>query len=241
VNHPDLAVEGLQRATRTADSPQGEIRYRCQATELARFSTPISSIEPTQYVRDLTSGNVALKDFVLYSSRAILQAARRKLISPTVWEAVKRFLRRARGLTPGAEAAQRSEGGATVPKLDLRQGELVRVRPLAEITATLDEGGKNRGLSFDPDMSQRVGGVFRVAKRVEKVIDEKSGKMLRIRRDCIILDGVSCKGTHNCSRLFCPRGALQFWRECWLERLEEGAGAHVATCEGAIDKKAECV
>ena len=84
-----------------------------------------------------------------------------------------------RGREPKAPLAQ---------PLDLQPGELVRVRSAAEIEATLDDRGLNRGLSFAREMLPYCGQTLRVKDRVDRLIDENDGCMLRIPRDCIILD-----------------------------------------------------
>jgi hypothetical protein len=217
----DLAsrVEALHRATHAPSPVAGEIRYRCQATELNRFSTPLSQYEPTQYLTDLLSGNVAFGEFVRRFASSVVKGFVRTILGAGGTKAVKQSLRR---LSPAMETTEdaRSEVPAN-PELGLQEGELVRVRSTGAIKSTLDDKSQNRGLSFDDDMAQRAGGVFRVATRVQRVIDERTGKMLRIRKDCLILDGVSCIGNYNRNRLFCPRGALQFWRESWLERVQD--------------------
>jgi hypothetical protein len=102
--------------------------------------------------------------------------------------------------------------------LDLRPGELVEVRSLEEILPTL-KNGKNRGLSFENEMSQYCGQVFRVLGRVARLIDERTGRMINLKNDCIILQGIVCKGLENRFRLFCPRSPYLYWRELWLKRV----------------------
>ena len=91
----------------------------------------------------------------------------------------------------------------------------MEVKSLAEIKATLDGEGKNRGLSFTPEMACYCGGKFRVAGRVEKLIIEWTGQMRRV-RDTATLEGVTCHG-HFARR--CPRGCFHLWREVWLKRV----------------------
>lgn len=205
--------ELLQRGVLAAHSTPDEIRYRCHATELVRFSTPISTLEPTQYVRDVAFGNITARELFAFGGRAVFQTARRFLIPAKLWGWLKRIKRGGRPPTATSQAPE-------APPLNLRIGEAVRVRHFAQILPTLDAGGRNRGLSYDPDMVRSAGKTFDVAQRVERVIDERTGKMLRIRKDCIILEGVECSGKLNAPRLFCPRGALLFWRESWLEKVE---------------------
>ena len=101
--------------------------------------------------------------------------------------------------------------------LDLQPGELVRIKSKEEIVSTLDVNNSNRGLSFDPEMLWYCGHEARVLRRVERLIDEPTGELLRLKRPCIVLDGVTCRGEyHRC----CPRADFPYWREVWLKRVE---------------------
>ena len=74
----------------------------------------------------------------------------------------------------------------------------------------------NRGLTFDPEMLWYCGREARVLRRVERIVDERTGRLLRLKRPCIVLEDVTCRGEyHRC----CPRADYPFWREIWLERL----------------------
>ena len=56
----------------------------------------------------------------------------------------------------------------------------------------------------------------RVLRRVERIVDERTGQLLRLKRACIVLEGVTCRGEyHRC----CPRADYPYWREIWLERV----------------------
>jgi hypothetical protein len=200
----------------------------------------LSPYEPGQYVKDVSSGNISLLNFIRYFSLAAINTVMDKALGANAASSVRRFFQWLIGKAPKFEAPSSGQI-VDLPRLDLQPGELVRVRSADEIRATLDKDGKHRGLSFDDDMAQRAGGTFRVSKRVERVIDERTGKMLRIRKDCIILDGVSCMGNHCRNRLFCPRGALQFWREGWLERVDPTGGTSAGTRRAAMAKKSEYV
>ena len=124
----------------------------------------------------------------------------------------------------GKTASER-EKVAKRAQLHLRPGEFVQIRPQEEIPETLDREDRNLGLHFEADMRLYCGEVHRVLGRVERVIDERDGRMRHIRRDCIVLEGVSCRGLSSRHRLFCPRSAATFWREAWLKRAEPEAGA----------------
>src|SRR5262245_35048707 len=104
--------------------------------------------------------------------------------------------------------------------LDLNPGELVRIRSKEEIISTLNADKKNRGLSFDIEMARYCGSESKVLARVERIINEKTGAMMRLPNDCIILEGVTCRGDLSHRRLFCPRSIYPYWREVWLKRIE---------------------
>jgi hypothetical protein len=112
--------------------------------------------------------------------------------------------------------------GQPTPKetLDLREGEIVKVKPYSEIIKTLDENWHNRGMYFDGDMVPFSEGTFTVMKRVRQIIDEKTGRMLKIKSDAIILENVACQARYATCRRFCPRAIFPYWREIWLERCD---------------------
>jgi hypothetical protein len=90
------------------------------------------------------------------------------------------------------------------------------VKSREEIFATLDQTGHNRGLRFDIEMLRYCGKRARVQRRVNRLIDEKTGKMIHIKGDCIVLDGFICAADYHQS---CPRGIEEYWREIWLKRV----------------------
>ncbi len=213
--HPELDPEDsssiseaeLARATRVTfdpDHPANDV-YQCQATELKKASMALIWWDPRQYVRDLTSGNVSL----LRMLRAMAIAA---------FNVIQR--RRSRRGYPFVRGVLTATPRAS---LDLRPGELVRVKSKEAIVATLDRTNRNRGMWFDVEMVPYCGGTFRVLRRVERIVNEKTGKMLKLPNDCIILDGVTCGGHFSRDRLFCPRSIYPYWREIWLERAESTA------------------
>ena len=103
--------------------------------------------------------------------------------------------------------------------IDVKQGERVRVKPHSEILKTLDSNYRNRGLYFDLEMVPFTEREYEVACRVERIIDEGSGKMLRFKTDAIVLKDVVCNSRYAYCRRFCPRAIPPYWREIWLERV----------------------
>ena len=117
-----------------------------------------------------------------------------------------------------------------VSRLDLQEGEYARVRTYAEILETLDEDWKNRGLYFDAEMVPYTEGVFKVLKRVDRIVDEKTGKMLRFKTDALILENVICQARYAKCRKLCPRAYYLYWREIWLERAAPDPSAPPKAC-----------
>jgi hypothetical protein len=127
-----------------------------------------------------------------------------------------------KGQIPIGEATPRCD-------LNLRQGDMVRVKSYQEILATLDTAGSNRGLSFAAELVPDCGKIYRVKTRLEKFIDERTGKMRKPRTPAVILEGAYCRSLYSGERILCPRSIYAWWREIWLERVPEGATAHHVT------------
>ncbi len=189
----------------------GAERFSCQATELVR-ATPLCLPfkSPGQYVRDVRSGNAG----VMATLRAIFvglfnhyQYISRKLLP-------NRLL--IKGGAPWGFIRGRVTGRTPSGKLDLQPGEVVRIRSKAEIERTLDVNRLNRGMGFDEEMARFCGSTARVLNRVDRCIDEKTGRMLTMKSPCIVLDGLVCAGAF---KGYCPRQFVPFWREVWLERV----------------------
>jgi hypothetical protein len=107
-------------------------------------------------------------------------------------------------------------------RLDLQQGELVRVKPYREILKTVDSRYRNRGLYFDPEMVPFTERKYEVQTRLKQIIDERTSKMVRFKSDAIVLKDVVCAARYAKCRRFCPRAIYPFWREIWLERSGNG-------------------
>lgn len=197
--------------------------YSCQATELVRAtSSPLPWWKPGQYLRDIRSGNSTIGRVV----RGLVIGLFNKLQLGSA-RLLPRF-----ALIQAGNAYPFLRGSANGPvepaSLNLQPGDWVEVKSKAEILATLDGGDATNGLRFDREMLHYCGRRGRVLRRVTKIIDEKNGKMLRIRSDCIIIDGFICTGDLH---RFCPRGIYPYWRESWLKRVEADPAPRVAADE----------
>ncbi|WP_113705298.1 hypothetical protein [Nonomuraea lactucae] len=205
----------LEVNSRKPPGPEGEERFSCQATELLRAAPaclPVKDVR--QYVTDVRTGNAG----VLATLRGLFfalfnryQSLSRRLLPRRLW--IKGGL--SWGFVPGGRPGRTPTG-----TLDLQPGELVRIRSKQEIVGTLDHRRHNRGLGFEEEMARHCGRTARVAARVERCVDERTGELLQMKNPCIILDGVFCGGFYSVN---CPREFVPFWREIWLERIEEPA------------------
>ena len=198
-------------AERPDPAAGGERVYSCQATQLLRATTrTLRWWEPEQYVEDVRSGNApvpnVLRGLLIGFFNKFQQVNARLLPRLCLIHGCKPY-----PFVLGT--AQETDRGEP---LGLQPGDLVEVKSKEEIFATLDERDRNRGLRFDSEMLHYCGMQARVLRRVDHIIDEESGKMIHIKGDCIILEGVVCTGTYHRS---CPRRIFPYWREAWLRRV----------------------
>jgi hypothetical protein len=218
---PDVDADGLrwmQAATRLPPNYAGEFRYRCQVTEIVPATEAISRRSLRHFFEDVTRRNVPLPRLLWHLLRTFWKRLIAKLL---------KFIRpRGSATAPSSHPLHDSQAQSPIPLktaqvLNLRPGELVQVRSEEEIKATLNRNWKNRGLVFEQEMLRYCGKTYRVLGRVNHLIDEKSGRMIRLANDCVILDGCHCAGLDNTARLFCPRSPYFYWREAWLRRVED--------------------
>jgi hypothetical protein len=186
-------------------------RYFCQSTELLRSTEAFPGRMKPWLVR--------------IAFRQILQRDR------SAWEIAKLFVRwlrlRLRRAISGDDRLRGLHTKQTpVEVLDLKPGELVRVKPLDQIVATLNKKKRNRGMVVCHEMTLCCETVAEVRYRVNRVIEEKSGMMRELSHT------VTLQGPHGkpslCDECLCygemgdcPRGELMYWREIWLERVNK--------------------
>jgi hypothetical protein len=202
-------LRGLATAhTRTVRSFEGgdEEVFSCQMTEAVHASIPVQVRELGQYVAEIRNRNVGPVRFVRVALRMI-------------WWRVARLFGRTPDM-PKLAGAARVDG----EKLELEAGDVVEVRSLAEIGRTLDENARHRGLAFSQELAPACGKRFVVKNRVDRLIDERSGRMLEMKNDCIVLEGFVCSGDRTESSLFCPREAYPLFREAWLKHADPSQG-----------------
>lgn len=212
-------LEELTRRLNNSDN--SEAYYRCQATDLLKASEPLPWWDVRQYVRDVLSGNIRMMDLV----KATLFQIFKKTIRITAYSAQIRTYNRLQAWRGGAPYPFLWGTLDQTPRatLDLQPGELVQIKSYEEILETLSKKNKNRGLRFDAEMVPYCGSVRKVRARVARIIDERTGKMMNLPGECLILDGVVCRAQYSERRMFCPRNIFPFWREIWLKRVEQNA------------------
>ena len=223
---PHCDRQGLLDASYDRSHPEDtEPRYRCQATELRRFSSPLHWWDLRQYVRDVGCGNVGIMQVVRAALFRVFCLMLR-VGGYRVLHGLYSRLQTWRGGTPYPYFKGKLK---KTPRetLDLQPGERVQVKSYDEILQTLNGRNTNLGLSFDPEMVRYCGTVHRVLARVDRIVDERNGKMLKFSRDCLILDNVYCQAEYSDRRLFCPRAIYPYWREIWLKRLDDNSPAAV--------------
>jgi hypothetical protein len=204
-------TDDLARATHAAPFEDGEERWSCQATQLPVATGKIHHWDLRHFVGDVRNGNLRVRTLLRYLLPYLFNT----------YQGHSRRLPRRLQIHGGAPFPWVHGRLDRTPKvtLDLQPGEEVRVRSRDEIRTTLDQQGYNRGLSFDPEMLPYCETTRRVDRRVDRIIDERTGRMLDIRGDCLVLEGAVCRGLYHG---LCTRRTDTYWREAWLSRTGEG-------------------
>jgi hypothetical protein len=214
--------------TYITDPTDGLPKYLCQATQIRASGEILAWWDLRQYIKDYTSGNVTLRRLLsgfLYSSYFHLSEAGIGIGSSMRW-IFNGFSFALRGTrwprTPGTVP-----DGTPTPStsLNLKPGELVRIKSHDEILNTISKSNRNRGLLWDAELVPYCGGRYRVLRRVTKLISEQTGKMVEMKGACIVLDSVICQARYSSCRMFCPRAMYPYWREIWLERIDDLASS----------------
>ena len=186
--------------------------YFCQATEVRHFTSSMKWWDLRQDLRDIRSGNLASG---LPSGTHGARLLNMLLAIVRIMQALVFYVAWGRyGIRYPAINGQLAK--TPVEILNLQPGEIVQVRSKDEIVGTLDKTNRNRGLLFDTEMVPFCGGFYRVLRRVDHIIDEKTGKMMIMKFPCIILEGVWCRSDYH---RICPRAIYSYWRENWLRRV----------------------
>lgn len=195
---PSVAASGDPALVAGLPTTKGD-RFYCQSTELGAATSQLPPGDLRYFFRDLWIGEATLGRMIYVLCRAAVNFAWRRLFR-------REFSSRPAGRQPKTAHAE----------LNLQPGEWVEVKSAAEITATLNPLGRNRGLSFEPEMLRCCGRRYRVLAPVRRIIAETTGKMLEL-SNTVVLDGVTCEGL--CAKN-CPRAHHFYWREIWLKRVD---------------------
>jgi hypothetical protein len=193
----------------------------CQTTKLYDATTLLHWWDIRQYIRDVTSGNhnalnmIRLLIFATYRMLFKLHYGHRYL--KDLYNAFQKI----RGGKPFPLGDGMIPDGKPTPTeiLDLQPGEWVEVRSPNEILATITHNGFNRGMRYDMEMSKYSGERYRVQMRVNRLINEVTGKMMIMKNPCIQLENVYCRAECTNKRIGCPRASNTYWREIWLRRV----------------------
>lgn len=175
-------------------------RYVCQSTALAGATQPLGRWAPALLLQEVRDGELALSRLVAILFRSLINRLRVSVGYPAI------------GALKGPAS------GGPKGELKLGPGEKVVVKTDTEIAATLDPAGRNRGLTFDPDMASFTGQAVEVERPIERIILEETGEMRRLTAT-VTLKGVTCNGL--CAKN-CPRNNPVYWRESWLARAGDG-------------------
>jgi hypothetical protein len=219
---PPLDDPGLAKLASRVLEGESEPTYRCQATQLYAATSRLSPLNPLQYVADVRSGNVPMREATRFLFLAVLYNLRRLGIGYRLAVRLYEYAHRKLIGRPGPYARGTVPAGTPTPLVveDLQVGDVVEVKPHAEILATLNARNHNRGLSFDKEMVRFCGKRFRVGDRVMRIVNEKTGKMMEFGRASYMLEGAFCTGQYSERRLLCPRLITPYWREAWLTKVD---------------------
>jgi hypothetical protein len=212
----------IHRLARAPDeAPPADPTWVCQTTRLYDATEPLMWWDARQYIRDVTSGNHRAWRIIML----LVAAGYRNLTGLGIgYRALVWFYNTFQKIA-GGKPFPDSQGliplGAPTPvaELKLRPGEWVEVKSSEEIMRTINKNGFNRGMRHDMEMLKYSGGQYRVEKRVERIINEQTGKMMSMKTACIQLEDVYCRAECTPMRLGCPRAMSTYWREIWLRRV----------------------
>jgi hypothetical protein len=164
-------VDSRERLAARLKTSTGPTTYFCQASELLKAARPLSRHERFgKCVSDVGAGNCSAFEMAWRLCVWVLWRIRRRLL--------------------GAYAHGR-QTSTPLGRLNLLPGESIEVKPIENIIDTLNEAGKNRGLSFSPDMGRSCGACRQVKGRLDKIIVDGTGEMRHL-KDTVSLEGSLC-------------------------------------------------
>jgi hypothetical protein len=171
--------------------------YFCQASEILNATDHMPRRERfTRCLGEIREGNCTTWQMMQWIATWLVWRIRRVFLGPY-----------ARG----------NNKSTPVESLNLKAGEFVEVKSMAEITQTLNGTAHNRGLWFSPDMRLLCGHKQQVEKKTEKIIVDGTGEMRQL-RNTVFLEGSYC-GCPHVAFGGCSRREYVYWREVWLRRI----------------------
>jgi hypothetical protein len=210
VRREGCTPEDVGRAVHPPGTAEGEDLWSCQATQVRAATKDIPSWDLRHYVRDVLNGNVRLRTVLRRLLPSLLFA-----YQVTSRHRLPRWML----LAGGADIPFIHGRLKRTPSVDLglQPGDAVRVKSRKEIRATVDRNARNRGLTFDVEMTPYCGKSMRVERVVTRIIDEFTGRMLHPSGRCLVLEGAVCQALYHG---LCQRRTQPYWREAWLESDE---------------------
>ena len=107
----------------------------------------------------------------------------------------------------------------TLPQVEIKAGDLVRVFPETTIRSILDDWGGTKGCIFTPEMYKYCNKTYKVLKKIDYFYDEVKQKMCKCRNIVLLEDSV-CTGRRKVFPADCDRNCFLFWHTSWLEKLD---------------------
>ena len=180
--------------------------------------------QPRRDTKDAGCGYHEISYVGFWSRRALnLRVVRESIAYRGVGGTLRKAAERLGLLAPVAAPAEADpvrKAARAEEALGLQPGDWVEVKSAEEIRATLDWRGMVRGLYFMDEMWRYCGQRFRVLKRMERLMVERTGEMRKI-KNTVLLDGTVCDGA---SHENCDATCQHLWREVWLRRVDGPAG-----------------
>ncbi len=216
---PRMSEAGIEKLRVRLKTKVDEKHYFCQSTELFKATEAFPAAQRIWGLRIPT----------LWKLRVPLREIRSGDLS--VFEISGMFVRWCwnwlRRAVYGDRLLQGPHKQTPTESLGLKPGELVRVKSRKQILETLSQKASNRGLYICYEMLRCCGREAEVRQRVERIVDEVTGKMQEIsnsvtlqnmKGNASICEECLCHGQLG----DCPRGEIMYWREIWLERVTRG-------------------
>lgn len=199
--HPEsIDVDKKMKDEKSLLKTRDEIsaKYICQSTQVVASSCLLTPLRKVKFlIKELFSCNQRLDKFILNFCRFIHYKLGKNLPHS--------YCRLLHGKVEKSPHAS----------LNLKAGDWVEVKNIAEIIDTLDIHGKNHGLVFTSEMHHFCGKRYQVKQRLDKMISETTGQMVKL-RDTVLLQDVNCFGT---CKFGCARHLFHYWREIWLKKI----------------------